>query len=85
MERDSNTFTIEVDLLEGADKLELLVIPSIDEDSSTHENLSFMTVLDGVTFAVVKHDPDENWSMVEGALDQDAIDKIGEAIDNHYN
>ncbi|ALL06327.1 hypothetical protein AQ505_12955 [Pedobacter sp. PACM 27299] len=82
MKEKEDSFTIEVDLLEGAESLKLLVIPTLSEED-TYPTTSYLTVLDGVTFAIVEHVEDTKWRMVEGAIDQQAIDKIGRAIDEH--
>lgn len=82
-EEEENSFTIEVDLLEGAEPLKLVVIPTLSTENTVNPTGSYLTILDGVTFAIVEHVEDTKWRMVEGALDQQAIDKIGQAIDKH--
>lgn len=83
MKENEDSFTIEVDLLEGAERLKLLVIPTLCEEDKIGPKISYLTVLDGVSFAIVEHVEDTKWRMIEGALDQEAIDKIGRAIDEH--
>lgn len=84
MKEEENSFTIEVDLLKGAEPLKLLVIPTVSTENTVNPKVSYMTILDGVTFAIFEHVEDTKWRMIEGALDQEAIDKIGQAIDKHF-
>ncbi|MET7000740.1 hypothetical protein [Chitinophaga defluvii] len=84
MEADKESFTIQIDLIENGNIVDVLVIPSEVEDDNSHVYSSFATVLDGVTLAILKHENDSNWSQIEGSLDQQTIDKIGREIDSHF-
>lgn len=48
------------------------------------DSFTILTVLDGVTLATVMLNSDDVWCITDGALDQNSVDKIGNAIDNHF-
>jgi hypothetical protein len=83
MEDKLETFSIKINLLEGRPAVEITVIPSIGVVPNDQAP-TFVTVLDGVTLATIRYDPDHLWYKVEGSLDQADIEKMGSAIDNYY-
>jgi hypothetical protein len=68
------TFTINLDLSGNGVDLELVV--------SRHENY-YLVNLDGLTVSKLEHKSNSypKWRQVEGRVDQDTVNAIGEAIE----
>lgn len=71
------TFEIKADILGSGSKAELDV-HAVDGH--------YHVVFEGVQLVVIKYKIDdvEHWEMVDGHLDQEAINNIGEAIEGHF-
>ncbi len=69
-----STFTIFADINGKGVELGLLVIPDGDW---------YLVQLDGVTLTKIERIPEPviHWCQLEGTLDQNAIDKVGQAIE----
>jgi hypothetical protein len=69
-------FTINVDYLGDGEKGELEVYPA---------NSSYHITLDGVAVTTIQHKTDDDtWEQLDGNLDEEAIARIGDAIESHY-
>lgn len=83
MDHQEKSFNISVEINQGLEPLTFTIIPVDDASLSTEGAFSFKVTRDKETLAILKSDQPHSWQQLEGKLDQNDVNAIGQAIDAH--
>ncbi|ALL06864.1 hypothetical protein AQ505_16045 [Pedobacter sp. PACM 27299] len=83
MDYQEKSFNISVEINQGLEPLTFTIIPVDDASLSTEGALIFKVTRDKETLAILKFDQPHSWQQLEGKLDQNDVNAIGQAIDTH--
>ncbi len=70
-----DSFVLHVDLKGNGEMLRLLIIPN---------ELDYVITTDGIHLCTIKHDCDDSWTLTDGHIKPEEVEKIGVAIKEHY-
>jgi len=86
MEHEKETFQVTVQINKGLEPMTLTIIVEETKIPDQDYELTFKVTRDkdSNTLAVLAPDSDNCWQILEGKMEQEEVDLIGEAIDAHY-
>lgn len=84
MENQEEIFNISVEINRGLEPLTMTIVPDDRAPLNTSQESRFRVTRDNHTLAVLRPDADHCWKLLEGDMEQEQIDAIGAAIDDHY-
>jgi hypothetical protein len=86
MEHEKETFQVTVQINKGLEPMTLTIIVEETKIPDQDYELTFKITRDkdNDTLAVLAPDSDSTWKILEGKMEQEEVDLIGEAIDAHY-
>ncbi|MBB6240019.1 hypothetical protein HDC90_004681 [Pedobacter sp. AK013] len=86
MEHEKETFQVTVQINKGLEPMTLTIIVEETKIPDQDYELTFKITRDkdNDTLAVLAPDSDNAWKILEGKMEQEEVDLIGEAIDAHY-
>ena len=86
MEHEKETFQVTVQINRGLEPMTLTIIVEETKIPDQDYDLTFKITRDkdNDTLAVLAPDSDNCWQILEGKMEQEEVDLIGEAIDAHY-
>lgn len=83
MEHQQETFNVSVEINPGLEPLTFAVSLQQEPASMIDHRTNFKVTRDEQIFAVLYQDTDFHWKQIEGNIEQEQVDAIGEAITAH--
>lgn len=84
MQQEEEIYQVAVAINQGLEPLTFTVIAHQAKDMPDQE-LTFIVTREKETLAILRRNAGHGWQIVEGEMDQEQADAIGEAIDQHYD